>query len=119
MGLKAVGAGCWGCDGTGGVELADMDGKFTLILVSAGASGDIVPRYLLEGPREIPPPREGFCPPNERPSRSFSKELPPWDGPASLPLEPSSGSGSKSIRESSLFAFVDTPVVVPSVPLGI
>lgn len=40
------------------------------------------------------------------------------DGAAgALPLE-LGGSGSKSIRESSLLALVDTPVVVPSVPFG-
>lgn len=55
----------------------------------------------------------------DKPRRSSSREVLP--GAAVLPsvappLE--LGSGSKSIRENSLLAFFDTPVVVPSVPLG-
>lgn len=74
---------------------------------------------LLEAPREIPPPRTGPSSPRESPRRSFSNALPPWDEDSPLPLELGAGSGSKSINESSLFAFFETPVVVPKVPLGI
>lgn len=54
--------------------------------------------------------------PNDNPSKSSSKEL---VAACSCPFEGIDSSGSKSINESSLLAFFPTPVVVPSVPLGI
>lgn len=69
------------------------------------------------GPKEIPPV-SGAGSSIDRPSRSFSNEL-ACGAAVALPLEPGLGSGSKSIRDSSLFAFFETPVVVPRVPFGI
>lgn len=73
---------------------------------------------LLEDPREIPPPGAGPSSPRESPRRSFSNAFPPSDDGPALPFE-LAGSGSKSINENSLLAFLETPVVVPRVPLGI
>lgn len=68
---------CWGSEGTGDVELADIDGMLTVILVSGNTLSKIELHHSLEDPREIPPPGEGPCSPNESPRRSFSNELPP------------------------------------------
>lgn len=78
----------------------------------------LIMKNNLLGPKEIPP--EGTWSSNDSPSKSFSNELPPWAGVACCdPPALGLGSGSKSIKDNSLFAFLDTPVVVPSVPFGI
>lgn len=54
--------------------------------------------------------------PKDNPSKSSSKEL---VAACSCPFDGAGSSGSKSINDNSLLAFFPTPVVVPSVPLGI
>lgn len=83
-----------------------------------------------EPPREIAP--EAGASPRDKPRRSSSTVVclpevggagssrrdPPCAGCAGADVCSCVGSESKSINDSSLAAFLPTPVVVPSVPLG-
>jgi hypothetical protein len=97
--------GIWGFGGPWGI------GGLAVMMLVNGLQNSL---ENILGPSEIPP--EGSGSSMDNPSKSFSRELEPC-GCSALPLE--LGSGSKSIRDSSLLAFLDTPVVVPKVPLGI
>ena len=81
----------------------------------------------MEPPREMPPGVEALPePPIDRPRRSSSTVVcddtlsSSNDEPVGCEVDAAAGlgSGSKSMSESSFAALRPTPVVVPSVPLG-
>lgn len=74
---------------------------------------------LAPKPREMPPTAPEGSSWMESPSRSSSTVVALAPDAASILSSSPRGSGSKSIRDNSLAAFLTTPVLVPNVPLGI